>query len=223
VVAVGPCVLAWRDVGGVGLLGPVRSPAPPHLFVFCNPGWRAGGGRSRGGLGAGRDAVGFGFSASGGLSNFVNAEEFDRDGRQKLAAYDYEGLAAIPDGYYQSGTSEVKIYSIVMMALQHTGAQMTLVDYVPVAELEHALVALSPLFAVIPDVDTQSLLSHTSETLASLSVMATDLARELEGPRRQVILTIQQLSALGELMVNRALDNLDSPRQSSETPSTSQR
>ena len=28
----------------------------------------------------------------------------------------------------------------------------TLVDYVPVAELEHALVALSPLFAVIPDV-----------------------------------------------------------------------
>ncbi|KII30813.1 hypothetical protein NL64_17215 [Pseudomonas fluorescens] len=81
----------------------------------------------------------------------------------------------------------------------------------------------SQFFAVIPDVDTQSLLSHTSETLASLSVMATDLARELEGPRRQVILTIQQLSALGELMVNRALDNLDSPRQSSETPSTSQR
>jgi len=28
----------------------------------------------------------------------------------------------------------------------------TLVDYVPVAELEHALVALSPLFTVIPDV-----------------------------------------------------------------------
>jgi len=28
----------------------------------------------------------------------------------------------------------------------------TLVDYVPSAELEHALVALSPLFAVIPDV-----------------------------------------------------------------------
>jgi len=28
----------------------------------------------------------------------------------------------------------------------------TLVDYVPNAEIEHALVALSPLFAVIPDV-----------------------------------------------------------------------
>jgi vacuolar-type H+-ATPase subunit F/Vma7 len=28
----------------------------------------------------------------------------------------------------------------------------TLVDYVPVAELEHALVGLAPLFAVVPDV-----------------------------------------------------------------------
>jgi predicted class III extradiol MEMO1 family dioxygenase len=69
--------------------------------------------------------------ASGGLSHFVNDEEFDRDVMTRLAAYDYEGLAAIPDGYYQSGTSEVKIYSIVMMALQHTGAKMTLVDYIP--------------------------------------------------------------------------------------------
>jgi hypothetical protein len=69
--------------------------------------------------------------ASGGLSHFVNDEEFDRDVMGKLASYDYEGLAAIPNGYYQSGTSEVKIYSIVMMALQQTGAQMKLVDYIP--------------------------------------------------------------------------------------------
>ena len=69
--------------------------------------------------------------ASGGLSHFVNDEDFDRDIMGKLAAYDYEGLAAIPDGWFQSGTSEVKIYSIVMMALQQTGAAMTLVDYVP--------------------------------------------------------------------------------------------
>nr|WP_315473819.1 protocatechuate 3,4-dioxygenase [uncultured Rhodoferax sp.] len=69
--------------------------------------------------------------ASGGLSHFVNDEEFDQDVLKKLAAYDYEGLAAIPDGWFQSGTSEVKIYSAVMKALQHTGAEMTLVDYVP--------------------------------------------------------------------------------------------
>lgn len=69
--------------------------------------------------------------ASGGLSHFVNDEEFDRRVMTMLAAYDYDGLAAIPDSYYQSGTSEIKIYSSVMMALQHTGAEMTLVDYVP--------------------------------------------------------------------------------------------
>lgn len=69
--------------------------------------------------------------ASGGLSHFVNDEEFDQDILQKLASYDYEGLSAIPDGWFQSGTSEIKIYSTVMKALQHTGAQMTLVDYVP--------------------------------------------------------------------------------------------
>jgi hypothetical protein len=69
--------------------------------------------------------------ASGGLSHFVNDEEFDREILKMLAEYDYEGLAAVPDGYYQSGTSEIKIYSTVMMALQQTGAEMTLVDYVP--------------------------------------------------------------------------------------------
>lgn len=69
--------------------------------------------------------------ASGGLSHFVNDEEFDRDIMQKLASYDYEGLSAVPDSWFQSGTSEIKIYSAVMMALQHTGAEMTLVDYIP--------------------------------------------------------------------------------------------
>ncbi|MEO8644522.1 DUF6124 family protein [Pseudomonas sp.] len=78
-------------------------------------------------------------------------------------------------------------------------------------------------FAVVPDVDTEALLCHASETLASLSVMATDLARELEGPRRHVIVGIQQLSALGELLVNRALDNLEPPRGSSDVPSNCQR
>ena len=78
-------------------------------------------------------------------------------------------------------------------------------------------------FAVVPDVDTESLLCHASETLASLSVMATDLARELEGPRRHVIVGIQQLSALGELLVNRALDNLEPPRGSSGVPFNRQR
>ncbi|MVV50584.1 hypothetical protein EJA72_20440 [Pseudomonas sp. PB120] len=82
---------------------------------------------------------------------------------------------------------------------------------------------VSHFFAVVPDIDTESMLCHASETLASLSVMATDLARELEGPRRHVILAIQQLSALGELLVNRALDTLEPPRGPSDVPSNCRR
>lgn len=78
----------------------------------------------------------------------------------------------------------------------------------------------SHFFAVVADIDTPSMLCQASETLATLSVMATDLARELEGPRRHLILAIQQLSALGELLVNRALENLDPPRGASDVPPT---
>lgn len=80
----------------------------------------------------------------------------------------------------------------------------------------------SDFFAVVPDIDTESMLCQASETLACLSVMANDLARELEGPRRQLILTIQQMSALGELLVNRALETLEPPRGSSDVPSNCQ-
>jgi hypothetical protein len=70
---------------------------------------------------------------------------------------------------------------------------------------------VSHVFTILPNVDTESLLCHACETLASLNVMSTDLACELEGSRRNVALAIQQLAAMGELLVNRALDNLDPP------------
>ena len=70
---------------------------------------------------------------------------------------------------------------------------------------------VSHVFTIIPNVDTESLLCHASETLASLNVMSTNLACELEGSRRNVALAIQQLAVLAELLVNRVLDNLDPP------------
>ncbi|WP_416769254.1 DUF6124 family protein [Pseudomonas sp. RHF3.3-3] len=73
-----------------------------------------------------------------------------------------------------------------------------------------------PLFTVVPDIDTRSLLCHASETLASLNVMTTDLASELEGSHRSVVLAVQQLTELGELLVNRALNNLEPPAGLSE-------
>jgi hypothetical protein len=70
---------------------------------------------------------------------------------------------------------------------------------------------ISHVFTLLPDIDTPTLLAHACETLASLNVMTTDLACKLEGSRRNVALAIQQLSVLAELLVNRALDNLDPP------------
>ncbi|EXF92444.1 hypothetical protein KRR23_01885 [Pseudomonas sp. CVAP len=71
----------------------------------------------------------------------------------------------------------------------------------------------SNIFAVIPDLDNETLLAHASETLASVNVLASDLAFELEGTRRHVALAIQQMVSLGELLVNRALDSFDQPEQ----------
>lgn len=79
---------------------------------------------------------------------------------------------------------------------------------------------ISHVFTLLPDIDTPTLLAHACETLASLNVMATDLACELEGSRRNVALAIQQLSVLAELLVNRALDNLDPPEGLPEVTST---
>ncbi|WP_030128117.1 DUF6124 family protein [Pseudomonas sp. QTF5] len=70
---------------------------------------------------------------------------------------------------------------------------------------------VSHIFTILPDVDTPTLLGHASETLASMNVMTTDLADQLEGSHRNVALAIQQLAVLAEMLINRALDNLDLP------------
>jgi hypothetical protein len=67
----------------------------------------------------------------------------------------------------------------------------------------------SPIFQVVPGISTETLLVHASESLASASVMASDLATFLEGSQRCTLLGIVQVVMLGELAVNRALDNLD--------------
>jgi hypothetical protein len=69
----------------------------------------------------------------------------------------------------------------------------------------------SKMFVIAPDIDTESLLAHACESLASASVMATDFAVFLDGPQRSMLLGIQQVIMLADLAVNRALDNLDPP------------
>jgi hypothetical protein len=54
-----------------------------------------------------------------------------------------------------------------------------------------------------------TLLTHACESLASANVMVNDLAGFLEGTHRNTLLGIAQVIMLGELAVNRALDNFD--------------
>ncbi|MGN8343281.1 DUF6124 family protein [Pseudomonas sp. SMV71] len=65
------------------------------------------------------------------------------------------------------------------------------------------------LFTVNKAIDTESLLANLSETLASANAMVEDLAFDLNGSRRHLLLGIQQLIELGSLLANRALDTIE--------------
>ena len=56
-----------------------------------------------------------------------------------------------------------------------------------------------------------TLLEYACVSLASANVMASDFARSLSGPQGNTLLGIQQSIMLGEMAVNRVLDNLDPP------------
>ncbi|RON90448.1 DUF6124 family protein [Pseudomonas fluorescens] len=67
----------------------------------------------------------------------------------------------------------------------------------------------STIFTVLPEVDSETLLAHACETLASANVMASELAFTLSGPMCSQLLGIQQMISLAELSVNRVLDQVD--------------
>ncbi|MHC3826526.1 DUF6124 family protein [Pseudomonas sp. G3-19] len=67
----------------------------------------------------------------------------------------------------------------------------------------------STIFTVLPEVDSETLLAHVCETLASANVMASELAFTLSGPTCSQLLGIQQMISLAELSVNRVLDQVD--------------
>jgi hypothetical protein len=69
----------------------------------------------------------------------------------------------------------------------------------------------STMFMVAPDIDSESLLAHACESLASASVMSSDFAANLVGPQRHTVLAIQQVIMLAELAVNRVLDRVEVP------------
>ncbi|MFJ2319648.1 DUF6124 family protein [Pseudomonas sp. NPDC087817] len=67
------------------------------------------------------------------------------------------------------------------------------------------------MYAVTADNKNEELLTDASETLASAKTIAQDVASLLPPSQRRVLLGIAQLIMLGELAVNRVLDNQQMP------------
>ncbi|MGH2423098.1 hypothetical protein EJ576_02595 [Pseudomonas sp. C 49-2] len=65
-----------------------------------------------------------------------------------------------------------------------------------------------PLFTVNPHENTETLLVNASETLSSLNALTRNLAFDLDTSQRAVMLGIQQMAELGQLLVDRALEQV---------------
>ncbi|MEZ1322192.1 DUF6124 family protein [Pseudomonas fluorescens] len=92
----------------------------------------------------------------------------------------------------------------------HEAADRALDFYLkPSAAIMSAPYIPNQMFLVNPKADTESLLANASESLASATVMLGDFAALLNGTHRKTLLGIAQVVMLGELAVNKALDNVD--------------
>ena len=65
-----------------------------------------------------------------------------------------------------------------------------------------------PLFTVNPYENTETLLVNASETLSSLNALTCNLAFDLDTSQRAIMLGIQQMAELGQLLVDRALEQV---------------
>ena len=114
---------------------------------------------------------------------------------------------AIPDA---NSTSP---YASVDTRKLHEAADRALDFYLkPSAAIMSAPYIPNQMFLVNPKADTESLLANASESLASATVMLGDFAALLGGTNRKTLLGIAQVVMLGELAVNKALDNVEVTR-----------
>ena len=65
-----------------------------------------------------------------------------------------------------------------------------------------------PLFTVNPTQNTETLLVNASETLSSLNALTCNLAFDLDASQRAIMLGIQQMAEFGQLLVERALEQV---------------
>jgi len=96
-------------------------------------------------------------------------------------------------------------------AKKHDEAAKRALDYYLLPNPEKSEDASQPdqIFTVAKNADNECLLANLSETLAAADAMVSNLAFDLEGPRRHILLGVQQLIELSSLLANRVLDNVD--------------
>ena len=109
-------------------------------------------------------------------------------------------------------TDDVSPYESLDSKKLHDAAVRALDHYLPPPKKPEGRKP-SRMFQVAPDMDNESLLAHVCESLASASVMTSDIAAYVDAPQRHTILAIQQVIMLAELAVNRVLDNIEVPAQ----------
>ena len=90
----------------------------------------------------------------------------------------------------------------------HAAAERALDHYLAPEKIMATPYSPSTLFMVNPQSDTETLLANACESLATATVMLGEFAGMLEGPNRNTLLGIAQVVMLGELAVNKALDNV---------------
>jgi hypothetical protein len=91
----------------------------------------------------------------------------------------------------------------------HEAAERALDHYLNPLLPRKPLLKPNTRYLIAPGIDSEELLADACETLTSAKTMANDFAGLVDGSHRHVLLGIAQLIMLGELAVNRVLDNLE--------------
>ena len=107
-------------------------------------------------------------------------------------------------------TENVSPYESLDTKKLNQAAERALDHYLPPPFDKSRLADARPLniFAVVPGLNTETLLVNACETLASANVLASDLAFDVKGSCHNVALGIQQMIELSQLLVNEALEQV---------------
>lgn len=79
------------------------------------------------------------------------------------------------------------------------------------------LLPVDQILSIRPDIDLITLLTHASQNLAALNMMAHDLVHRPDEVQRARIVAMHQLAGLAEMLVSSALSKLDPLQQAADS------